>query len=174
MTRKQIVKIQGGVEHKMSTLRIPLDEAALLRIACGQDVPAPLTVPSLAHPGPSSRDRFSSLRRSNACIDLQRASRGTHESKDLCGGPAKFRDRHAVAPAMCAAWHGQVGMPDQEQDHRSAIRLWVCRDGLGGGGWGSDYGSQRHPTGRAETRRVLCTAHTTMVSGSARLRKSAI
>jgi len=39
----------------MSTLRIPLDEAALLRIACGQDVPAPLTVPSLALPGPSSR-----------------------------------------------------------------------------------------------------------------------
>jgi hypothetical protein len=48
-----------------------------------------------------------------------------------------FPDRHAVAPAMCAAWHGHVGRRDQEQDYRAVIRLWVCRDGLGGGGWGS-------------------------------------
>ena len=50
---------------KMSTLRIPLDEAASLRIAFIEGVLAPLTALSLAFPG-LLRDRFSSLRRSNA------------------------------------------------------------------------------------------------------------
>ena len=50
----------------MSTLRIPLDEAAVVRLAFPYDVLAPLTALSLACSGPSSRDRFSSLRRSNA------------------------------------------------------------------------------------------------------------
>jgi len=48
-------------------------------------------------------------------MDLQRVSRGTHESKDLCGGPAQFRDRHAVASALCAAWHGQVSLRDRSK-----------------------------------------------------------
>jgi len=55
-----------GWGHFISTLRLPLDEAASLRIASGQGVPAPLTALSLACLVPSSRDRFSSLRRSNA------------------------------------------------------------------------------------------------------------
>src|SRR5690349_352943 len=47
---------------------IPLDRAAMVRAVCIHDVSAPLAVPSLAFPGPSQRDRFSSLRRSNATI----------------------------------------------------------------------------------------------------------
>jgi hypothetical protein len=45
---------------------ITLDRAASLRAGWDQDVSAPRAVLSLAFPGPSSRDRFSSLRRSNA------------------------------------------------------------------------------------------------------------
>ena len=64
----------------MSTLGMPLDEAASRRIASGKGVPAPLTALSLAFPGPSSRDRFSSLRRSNALNESATLfTRGTHE-----------------------------------------------------------------------------------------------
>ena len=39
------VTLAQPIEHNLSTLKLPLDEADLGRLACDQDVSAPLTVP---------------------------------------------------------------------------------------------------------------------------------
>ena len=148
-----------GPEHTMSTLEIPLDQVASLRLAFNQDVPAALTGLSRACPGACLRSRPPVSAALTPIFTFQSLHEAPMRPR-IYVGPTRFLDRDSCSPNMSAPWHGLVGKCDQEQDPWSAPRPWVCRGGLGGGGGGSFNGVQMvlHQR-RTETRRILNARH---------------